>query len=85
MENKSTNVETGTTAQTDANTMLADSLRAGDIVDINIAGEWKERYGIVNEVKEEETVWTMRFAGHDGCCWTYSWKFGVRKAKANFR
>lgn len=71
---------------TDANNVLADSsLRAGDIVDINIAGEWEERYGIVNEVKEDEIVWTMRFPGHDGCCWTYSWKFGVRKAKANFR
>lgn len=81
MQKDSLKTETGT----DANTMLADSLRAGDIVDINIAGEWKERYGIVNAVKEDEIVWTMRFQGHDGCCWAYSWKFGVRKAEGNYR
>lgn len=59
------------------------SLRARDIVDINIAGEWKIRYGIVERIEGDEIVWTMRYPGHDGCYWTYSYKIGVRLSEAN--
>lgn len=77
-------VQETTASQPFAKLPVMCSLQAGQIVDILIVDEWKERYGYVERVEEDGVVWTMRYCAHDGCCWTYKYSFdSVRVSSAN--